>query len=55
MISTQSTGDRRLTPSQREALGKFVPNPFSLAQTTAPVRQPSSEPLPIRPSWLGWR
>ena len=55
MISTQSTGDRRLTPSQREALGKFVPNPFPLANTSAPVRQPSSEPLPIRPSWLGWR
>ena len=31
MISTQSTGDRRLTPSQREALGKFVTNPFPLA------------------------
>ena len=53
MISTQSTGDRRLTPSQREALGKFVPNPFPPAQTSAPLRQSSSEPLPIRPSWLG--
>ena len=47
MISTQSTGDRRLTPSQREALGKFVPNPFPPAQTGAPLRQASSEPLPI--------
>ncbi len=55
MISTQSTGDRRLTPSQREALGKFVPNPFPPARTGTPVRQPTSEPLPIRPSWLGWR
>ena len=55
MISTQSTGDRRLTPSQRDALGKFVPNPFPLAHTSAPVRHKSSEPLPIRPSWLGWR
>ena len=55
MISTKSTGDRRLTPSQREALGKFVPNPFPPAQTSAPLRQASSEPLPIRPSWLGWR
>ena len=55
MISTQSTGDRRLTPSQREALGKFVPNPFSPAHTGTPVRQPSSEPLPMRPRWLGWR
>ena len=55
MISTQPTGDRRLTPSQREALGKFVPNPFPLANTSAPVHHQSSEPLPIRPSWLGWR
>lgn len=55
MISTQSTGDRRLTPSQREALGKFVPNPFPLANTSAPVRHQSGEPLPIRPRWLGWR
>jgi len=55
MISTQSTGDRRLTPSQREALGKFVPNPFPSAHTGTPVRQPSSEPLPMRPRWLGWR
>jgi hypothetical protein len=55
MISTQSTGDQRLTPSQREALGKFVPNPFPPAYTGTPVHQPSSEPLPIRPSWLGWR
>jgi hypothetical protein len=55
MISTQSTGDRRLTPSQREALGKFVTNPFPLAHTSVPVRQRSSEPLPMRPSWLGWR
>ena len=55
MISTQSTGDRRLTPSQSEALGKFVPNPFPPALTGTPVRQPTSEPLPIRPSWLGWR
>ena len=23
--------------------------------TGTPVRQPSSEPLPIRPQWLGWR
>ena len=49
MISTQSTGDRRLTPSQREALGKFVPNPFPPAQKSTPVRQTSSEPLPMRP------
>ena len=55
MISTQSTGDRRLTPSQREALGKFVPNPFPLAHPSTPVRQPSSEPLPMRPRWIGWR
>ncbi len=55
MISTQSTGDRRLTPSQREALGKFVPNPFPPAQKSTPVRQASSEPLPMRPHWLGWR
>ena len=55
MISTQSTGDWRLTPSQREALGKFVPNPFPPAHTVMPVRQPSSEPLPVRPRWLGWR
>ena len=54
MISTQSTGDRRLTPSQSEALGKFVPNPFPPAHN-APIRHKSSEPLPIRPSWLGWR
>ena len=37
MISTQSTGDRRLTPSQREALGKFVPN--SVMQKPAVPRQ----------------
>ena len=43
MISTQSTGDRRLTPSQREALGKFVSNPFPLAHTSVPVRQRSTE------------
>ena len=49
MNSTQSTGDRRLTPSQSEALGKFVPNPFPPARTGTPVRQPTSEPLPIRP------
>ena len=55
MISTQSTGDRRLTASQREALGKFVPNPFPPAHARHPVRESSSEPLPIRPSWLGWR
>lgn len=55
MISTQSTGDRRLTPSQRDALGKFIPNPFPLAQNSAPEHRPSSEPLPIRPHWLGWR
>jgi len=55
MISTQSTGDRRLTPSQREALGKFLPNPFPPVHTGTPVRQLSSEPLPIRPHWLGWR
>ena len=55
MISTQSTGDRRLTPSQRDALGKFVPNPFPRARASTPVRQPSSEPLPMRPRWLGWR
>ena len=55
MISTESTGNRRLSPSQREALGKFVPNPFPRAQASAPVRHPVSEPLPIRPRWLGWR
>lgn len=55
MINTQSTGDRRLTLNQREALGKFVPNPFPPAHASTPVRQPSSEPLPIRPGWLGWR
>ncbi|WEN42519.1 hypothetical protein CKCBHOJB_02114 [Thauera sp. GDN1] len=55
MIITQSTGDRRLTPSQREALGKFVPNPFPPAHMNANVRQPASEPVPIRPRWLGWR
>lgn len=55
MISTQSTGDRRLPPSQREALGKFVPNPFPPAHTGTPVHPQSSEPLPIRPRWLGWR
>ena len=55
MISTQSTGDRRLTPSQREALGKFVPNPFPSANKNANVHQPTSEPVPIRPRWLGWR
>ena len=55
MISTQSTGDRRLTPSQREALGKFVPNPFPPAHIGTPVRQTSSEPLAMRPRWLGWR
>ena len=55
MISTQSTGDRRLTPSQREALGKFVPNPFPLAHASTPARQAPIELLPIRPSWLGWR
>jgi len=47
MITTQSTGDRRLTPSQREALGKFVPNPFPPAQASAPARPAPSEPLPI--------
>ena len=55
MISTQSTGDRRLTPSQREALGKFIPNPFPPARVSVPGRQAPSEPLPIRPHWLGWR
>lgn len=55
MISTQSTGDRRLTPSQRETLGKFVPNLFPLAHASTPARQAQSEPLPIRPRWLGWR
>ena len=30
-ISTQSTGDRRLTPSQREALGKFQAPPVALS------------------------
>lgn len=55
MICTHAIGDRRLTPGQREALGKFVPSPFTPAQTGMPVRQPSSEPLPIRPRWLGWR
>ena len=47
MISTQSTGDRRLIPSQREALGKFVPNPFPPAQTSAPA--PSVERVPADP------
>ena len=55
MISTQSTGDRRLTPSQREALGKFVPTPFPPAHASTTTRQAQSEPLPIRPRWLGWR
>ncbi len=55
MISTQSTGDRRLTPSQREALGKFVANPFPPAHAVAPARQAPSEPVPMRPRWLGWR
>lgn len=45
MISTESTGDRRLSPSQREALGKFVPNPFPRAQASAPARHP----VPVRP------
>ena len=55
MISTQSTGDRRLTPSQREAVGKFVPNLFPPAHSGNPIRQAQNEPLPIRPRWLGWR
>ena len=55
MVGTQSTGDRRLTPSQREALGKFTPNPFPPARTSTPAHRPSSEPLPIRPHWLDWR
>ena len=55
MISTQSTGNRRLTLSQREALGKFVPNPFPPARASTLAHRPSSEPLPIRAHWLGWR
>ncbi len=55
MIDTQSTNDRPLTRSQREALGKFVPDPFPLAHPGTPVHHKSSKPLPIRPSWLGWR
>ena len=56
MISTQSTGDRRLTPSQREALGKFVPNPFPPAHAGAPVRQPpnSRRPRTLHP-WISSR
>lgn len=55
MISTESTGDRRLTLSQRDALGKFVPNPFPHALVKLPERQQVCEPLPICPRWLGWR
>lgn len=55
MVTTQSTGDRRLSASQREALGKFVPNPFPPASGSTAARPSAIEPLPIRPRWLGWR
>lgn len=62
MISTTPAGDRRLSRSQRDALGKFVTNPFPAAtvrdrQVDAPgrVRAHAVDPLPIRPGWLGWR
>ena len=64
MISTTPAGDRRLSLSQRDALGKFVTHPFPEVpvrdrQVDAPGRvrahAHSVDPLPIKPGWLGWR